>query len=247
MQRGMGGRPMTDQFNDGLDFGQSMALLNEAQSAQNLLRDTVGAIVRLRHPIVHGDSVFTLGSIGVEKLMKIVLGLVHLRGSGTWPTVKVMKSWGHGVLDMDALVASTLEANMAAATHRPYVEKLVKAHQADQHWPLLSAVFDRYGQSGRFYYLDHLARGQPDKWEAPVEFWNRLELCITDGQPNILTMIAGEQGEAERGYARLSLVSATSLDKWWFIIHRAAIQGCFGERGKTIGWEIWPHGREVLE
>ena len=116
MQRGMGGRPMTDQFNDGLDFGQSMALLNEAQSAQNLLRDTVGAIVRLRHPIVHGDSVFTLGSIGVEKLMKIVLGLVHLRGSGTWPTVKVMKSWGHGVLEMDALVASTLEANMAAST-----------------------------------------------------------------------------------------------------------------------------------
>ena len=43
-------RIMTDQFNDGLDFGQGMALLNQAQSAQNLLRNTVDAIVRLRHP-----------------------------------------------------------------------------------------------------------------------------------------------------------------------------------------------------
>ena len=41
---------MTNQFNDGLDFGQGITLLNAAQSAQNLIRNTVDAIVRLRHP-----------------------------------------------------------------------------------------------------------------------------------------------------------------------------------------------------
>ena len=47
---------MTNQFNDGLDFGQGMSLLNEAQSAQNLLRSTVDAIVRLRHPWFTGTA-----------------------------------------------------------------------------------------------------------------------------------------------------------------------------------------------
>ena len=48
---------MTNQFNDGLDFGQGMSLLNEAQSAQNLLRRAVDAIVRLRHPWFRGQRV----------------------------------------------------------------------------------------------------------------------------------------------------------------------------------------------
>ena len=238
---------MEDRFNDGLDFAQSIALLNEAQSAQNLLRDAVDAIVNLRHPVVHGDTVFTLGSIGVEKLMKIVLGLVYLRDDGAWPTVTTMKGWGHGVLEMDTLLTSTLDSNLNSATHRPYVESLLQAHELDQQWLLLAAVFNRYGLSGRFYYLDHLANGRPGEWVAPVEFWNRLERSITDAHPDILAMVVGSPDDAEQGYAMLSRVSAISLDNWWFLIHRAAIQGCFGERGKTIGWEIWPFGRKQLE
>jgi hypothetical protein len=63
---------MNDRFDDGFDCGQGMALLAEAQSFSNLLRDGVEAILKLRHPQMQGDTVFTLASIGVEKLMKIV-------------------------------------------------------------------------------------------------------------------------------------------------------------------------------
>ena len=39
-----------------LDMGQSLALLVEAQSAQNLLRDATSAIARMRHPVVDSDA-----------------------------------------------------------------------------------------------------------------------------------------------------------------------------------------------
>ena len=238
---------MPDRFNDGLDLGQSFALLNEAQSAQNLLRDTVDATLHLRHPTLQGDAVFTLGSIGVEKLMKVVLGLVHLRDHGEWPSVKTMKGWGHGVLEMNDLVMATIEANIHQATHSPYVQQLVDSLKGDIQWPLLVATFNRYGLSGRFYYLDHLAQGRPSDWEAPIEFWNRLEQSVTDARPEILSLIlSSDRGESERGYALLSHASAKSLNNWWHLVYRAAIQGCFGERGKTIGFEIWPLGQKQI-
>lgn len=50
-----------------LSTRQGFALTEEAGSVQNLLRDTVDAIRNLRMVSLHGDAVFTLGSIGVEK------------------------------------------------------------------------------------------------------------------------------------------------------------------------------------
>lgn len=235
-----------DRFNDGLDFGQSMALLNEAQSVQNLLRDGYDAIEKLRHPLLHADAVFTLASIGVEKLMKITLGLIHLRDNGAWPSKRTMKAWGHGISAMDHLVTQALHDSTARATHTPYVETLLAEFRADAFWPLLMATLNRYGQSGRFFYLDHLADGKPDEWEPPIEYWHRLESSVTDAHPEILTMIASpDQATADKGYRTLSAYSAKSLERWWHLIHRCAIQQCFGERGATIGWEIWPADRTV--
>jgi hypothetical protein len=51
-------------------------------SAQNLLRDSVDALRGLIEPTVHGDAVLTLGSIGVEKAMKIMLGCAEVDRSG---------------------------------------------------------------------------------------------------------------------------------------------------------------------
>ena len=236
------------RFGDNLDMGQSMALIQEAQSAQNLLRDTVAAIATLRHPILQSDSVFTLGSIGVEKLMKIVLGTLHLRDTGDWPSKSVMRGWGHGVLEMNAALERSLEDNVKNATHQPYVRDLLDAHKQDQQWPLLVATLDRYGRSGRFYYLDHLAEGKPSDWEAPIEFWNRLERSITNDRPELLTVLAnGNPEEVDMAYLAMSAASAKSLDNWWHLVHRFGIQKCFGERGATIGWEIWPSNRKLIE
>jgi hypothetical protein len=50
----------------------------------------------MRHPVVDRDAVFTLASIGVEKLMKITLGLRHLQDQRVWPTTRLIMGWGTG-------------------------------------------------------------------------------------------------------------------------------------------------------
>lgn len=81
---------------------QSFAVIAEAQSVENLMRDAIAAIRGLREPSIHGDAVFTLGSIGVEKLAKVMLGPARLDTVGAWPSTNTMQRWGH---DIDGLVA----------------------------------------------------------------------------------------------------------------------------------------------
>lgn len=79
-----------------LSTREGFALLEEAGSVRNLLCDSVGTIRSLRLASLHGDGVFTLGSIGVEKATKVMLGCNEDDPAGSWPSKKPLKGdWGH--------------------------------------------------------------------------------------------------------------------------------------------------------
>lgn len=56
----------------------------EGGSVLNLLRDSLDAIRSLHSVPLHGNAVFTLGSIGVEKAMKVMLGCDEIEAYGSW-------------------------------------------------------------------------------------------------------------------------------------------------------------------
>lgn len=62
---------------DGLTYEQSATL--ETTSIKNLIRDGLDALYSLHFASTGADALFTLTSIGVEKLMKVSLGLFDLR------------------------------------------------------------------------------------------------------------------------------------------------------------------------
>lgn len=224
-----------------LSVQQGFALLSEAQSAQNLMRDTVASVAALREPVIHSDAVFTLGSIGVEKISKILLGCAAIEADGRWPTLKMMMGWGHDIETLVTLLLKTATDHQADAVATGYVSKLIDGVRSSRSMPLLFATLSRYGRSGRFHYLDVLATGTAGEFDAPTEYWNRLE-----------TEVASQLGGAPYGRspedfdAFLGAVSASiarELDVWWFTMHRLGVQGCFGELGKKMGWAIWPPQR----
>lgn len=224
-----------------LSMGQSFALLSEAQSAQNLMRDTVTSIASLREPVVHSDAVFTLGSIGVEKTAKILLGCAAVEADGRWPTKKTMQDWGHDIETLVTLLLDTATRNQADAVATGYVSELIGRVRSSNSLPLLFATLSRYGRSGRFHYLDILATGAAGKFDAPTQYWERLENVVAKhlgGAP-----FGGPPEEFEAFLGKVSASIAHDLDVWWFIMHRLAIQGCFGALGKKLGWELWPYLR----
>lgn len=223
---------------------QRFALLEEAGSVCNLLRDSVDAIRSLRFVSLHGDAVFTLGSIGVEKAIKVMLGCNEVEVSGSWPSKKTLKDdWGHDIQKLSQLLGTAIEQGLERSTHTGYAEALATRINGSAVLPLLFTTFARYGKSGRFHHLDVLATDEPGSDDPPSEYWERVELHIRTTEPDFHEVPYGDNEALDEYENRLRNRIADELEAWWFCVHRLSIQGCFGDLGRKIGWEIWEPGR----
>lgn len=227
-----------------LSTRQGFALIEEAGAVCNLLRDSVDAIRSLRFLSLHGDAVFTLGSIGVEKAIKVMLGCNEVDTSGTWPSKKKLKDdWGHDIQKLSQLLETAIEHGLARSAHTGYTETLATWISGSTVLPLLFATFARYGKSGRYHHLDVLATDEPGSDDPPSEYWERVELHIRSTEPEFHKVPYGDNEALDEYENRLRNRVADELEAWWFCVHRLGIQGCFGDLGKKIGWEIWEPGR----
>ncbi len=219
---------------------QSFALIAEAQSVQNLMRDATAAIRGLREPTIHNDAVFTLGSIGVEKLAKMMIGCAEIDTAGRWPSKATMIGWGHNIDGLIEKLFDTAQANQPEAVATDYAASLIARVSESSTLPLLFATLSRYGSSGRFHYLDVLATDSAGQFDPPAQYWQRLERATADelgGNPGV------SPADFEQFLRRVSAAIADELEGFWFSMHRLGVQGCFGELGKKMGWAIWPHLR----
>lgn len=211
---------------------------------RNLLRDSVGAIQGLRFVSVHGDAVFTLGCIGVEKAMKTMLGCNEVAVAGSWPSKKTLQyKWGHDIQKLDQLLGMTITQGLAQSAHIGYAETLASRIFESTTLPPLFATFARYGKSGRFHNLDILATDEPALDDSPSEYWERTELAVRSSQQEFREVPYGNNAALNEYEKKLRAYIAEELESWWYCIHRLGVQGVFGELGKKIGFEIWEPGR----
>jgi hypothetical protein len=218
---------------------QGFALIEEAGSVQNLLRDSVNAIRNLRFVSRHGDAAEREHGIAVEKAMKVMLGCTEVGKTGTWPSMKTLKDWGHDIERLNDLLQSAVEDGLPSCTHIGYAETLAARVKASTTLLLLFSTFARYGKSGRFHHLDVLATDHPGSDDPPSEYWERVEQHVRTENPQFHDIPFGDNHALEEYEKRVRGLIADELETWWFCIHRLGVQGCFGYLGKRIGWEIW--------
>lgn len=230
-----------------LSCQQSSALIEEIASARSLLAASVTAIRDMRYVSEQGDAVFTLGSIGVEKTMKLMLGCNEVEAKQKWPRKSVLRGWGHDIEELNRLLLGSVRDGLPRCGAVGYSERLAKRIGESSILPHLFVTFARYGKSGRFHHLDILATDEPGTDKAPSKYWDELEVRLREIVPGFQGVPYGDN-EALDGYEkRLRGRIADELEVWWFCLHRLGVQGCFGELGKLVGWEIWPYlGRKTL-
>jgi len=204
----------------------------------------VEVIRTLRFVSLHGDGVFMLGSIGVEKAMKVMLGCNEIEASGSWPSKATLRyDWGHDIQKMSQLLNTAIERGQARSTHTGYAETLADRISGSTTLPLLFATFARYGKSGRFHHLGILATNEPGSDESPSEYWERVEFHVRSTEPELAEVPYGDNQALDEYEVRLRDRIADELEAWWYCVHRLGVQGCFGDLGRKIGWEIWEPGR----
>ncbi|MCR6489240.1 hypothetical protein M8542_41140 [Amycolatopsis sp. OK19-0408] len=226
-----------------LSARQGFALLEESEAARNLMRDSIRAIRDMRHVRTDGDTVFSLGSIGTEKTMKVMLGCKAVEDEDSWPTNDQLRRWGHDIEKLNALMLAAISDGMERSGAPGDSARLGERITASKVIPLVFAVFARYGKSGRFHHLNILATDEPGELDQPSEYWDRVELHVRETRPEFQEIPFGDDRAFNSYQERLRGFIANELDAWWFCVHRLGVQGCFGELGKMIGREIWESGR----
>ncbi|SDQ11790.1 hypothetical protein SAMN04487847_0441 [Microbacterium sp. cf332] len=206
------------------------------------MRDSVQAIRDMKYIHLGGDAVFTLGSIGVEKTMKLMLGCAAVNQNARWPSKAELKAWGHDIERLSELLAATISSGIGRATAQGYAEQLAGRIANGELLPLIFATLARYGRSGRFHHLDILATDEPGQYDDPADYWRSVEAHV-EARAEFRDIPYGDNAALDAYESRLRAFIAEEMDVWWFCLHRLGVQGCFGDLGEKIGWEIWETGR----
>ena len=192
----------------------------------------------------------TMLCIGVEKLMKITLGLLHVAETGAWPTVQKMKvDYRHDIVKMDSLLRDAIRANLDRATHPVVVLDALEELENDPIWPGLVAALNRYGESGRFFYLDALAES-PQKGDSPSQLWDAIERTAVDAIPEVHEAYVRYTDHPD-GYNAFNLLVngaiARSLERFRRAVIAAGLQRVLGERGATWAMDFSFVGQQILD
>lgn len=222
-----------------------MALIEEMDSARNLLNYGERVIRTAAFIETTRDPILTMLSIGAEKLLKLALGLSILDESGAWPSQATMKNeFRHGTKLMDAALRERLRVGIVGREYESYIAGLLGAVESDLIWPAILDALDTYGRSGRFYNLDMLGE-QPQSWDSPIGYWDSIESAAlaSDAELNAryhAALASGDQPEFDEFLSALNAKIADSLHRWWEMIAVLGRHGVLGETGKVFGFEAHP-------
>lgn len=240
---------MPNPYDDDLSQLQNFHFIQESDSAKHLLAYGVRALRTAAYIETTRDPIMTMLSIGVEKMLKLGLGVNHVSENRMWLPASVLKNeYRHNIVMMEGLLRDAIRVNIGRATHRYWVDEAIAAVENDPVWPSLVAALNRYGQEGRFYYLDALAES-PQRQESPQVFWDAAERVALDSEPELNALfhrMIADHSLSDEFYRRLNERMADSLQRYWDLVAMAGIQGVLGDRGKAWGHDFKHVGRQII-
>lgn len=226
-----------------LNRDQGFALLSEMSSTRNLLAYGIRTVRTADFVETTRDPIFTMLSIGVEKLYKLTMGLIDLDRDGRWPSKPQMKSHGHNLVEMHVAVFEELRDRTAEKSE--YVRGLLSAVEGDLVVKPLIAALGRYGQSGRFYYLDLLGDA-PQEWESPEGHWQQIEDAVML-EPEIKALFNEAIKSASNNelwdslHRSINERIALAIERLWEMIAVSGRNHALGEAGTQFGFEVHPN------
>lgn len=223
---------------DGLSREQTFDLINEMTSTRNLLAYGIKSLRDAPFIETTLDPILSLLSIGIEKHLKLIRGVIGIDETGAWPPFKAMK--GHDIVAMYDGVMTAIRARTLDKSQ--FVQGHVASVDADPVIPALIAVLDRYAREGRFYNLDRLAE-RTQKDDPPWAYWSRVEsITLTDPAVNLKYSVAmadvSNQAAWNEFHVALQGRVADALDRFWEMVCWVGKNNALGTTGRTLAFEV---------
>lgn len=223
-------------------------LLPEISSARSALA-TADRLLREDGPIERDlDGILAIYSIGVERLLKLSLGIAAVDNGQPWPAKMSLtrEGWGHAITAMDSRLRETLRRRIAEGPFEQaaLLNLWLRTLENDPIWQAVVQVLEAYADKGRYYHLDQMSSSiKPSP--NPKEMWDQMEHAAIESHPALSEMyqqvLAGEV-EWDDFERLLRKAVADSIQRWVAIIACMGMHKVLGEDGATLGADALPVG-----
>lgn len=223
---------------EGFDSVASSALLFEVGAIERFLNNGNELMAGDSYLDNKSDAVIALWAMGVERLLKIIIGMDAVNSGEEWPVWHGAS--GHSIASLDEQLQGIALTRIEAghATYGDYSFRLVSAWQEDQHWTLLIEILTAYAKMGRYYDLNLISMRQRQKYFS--EFQPREKLLELQRLLFDETLFGGPMTEIEKGSRHADRRIVSVLLNWWFTVTTLCAQGVFGEVAKSVGSGVMP-------
>ncbi|NMO57825.1 hypothetical protein HH310_42515 [Actinoplanes sp. TBRC 11911] len=217
------------------DIQWPLALIRESNDAAALFSRGLEAMRTMRHDYTDAVAVMSLLALGAEKMLKLTIGLVR-RDQGTgWPSKDYMRQdVGHRILKADRIARPLLDTYPGIVPG--LLVELKRQVNAGSVLPVALEALDRFGDAGRFYYLDVLASATQTQ-VAPQTLWSDMTTTIAESDPSLLADLASVE-RYDQGRQQLNDTMTAALTGWWDLYVAAWRTGAIGDEAKQYAREI---------
>lgn len=216
---------------------RSRALSDEVDAASTLLRHGLSILTAYRYATRDADAVFVCLAGGMEKLLKLTIGLSELDTTLSWPSKQVMQGkYGHNIVGLDQEVRRLVYNGQQRSTAPGYIAELLSAAADDSHLDIILRACGRYAIRGRFYNLDMLA-DSPQPEPSPAQMWDELHHELLERRPDLLSKIASSDSW-EAGRIEINQLIVAAMKKWCELVVGAWKTGVIGQQAKVWGPQL---------
>jgi hypothetical protein len=212
----------------------NIQLGNEANDAAALFTHGLRITRDIRTDYNDAVPAMSLLALGAEKLLKLTIGLADLDRGESWPSLERMKRIGHRVATADAEARGLLD--LSRGTAPGHLQALRAQIQGDRVLAAALDALDRFGDKGRFYFLDSLGE-KPQPEMAPHFMWMGMTSAIMEADANLLSRMSTPKGWQE-ARPELNQVIVASLERWWEFYRAAWTTGVNGTKAQELSAAI---------
>jgi hypothetical protein len=222
----------------------------EAESIGPLLREGITAIRTIEESEDRAGGTFVLMSLGIEKLLRLTVGIAEQHRTGTWPSA-LIGDLGRNIVALDDCVRQLARDTLLTSNSAIDVDTARLALgtiDANVVWPILRAGLSYYGASGGYH--SHDWANEPTDNEDPADHWAVLHSAVYDLLFKALddrTTDSDDDDEAVAAqFANIHVYTAItdSVIEWWIFVFAFWQSGLFGSAAQTMSGNISQHDGE---
>lgn len=206
----------------------TIQLDNEANDARSLFSHGLAVTRDMRRDYHSAAAAMSLLALGAEKLLKLTIGLAKVDAGSSWPNTNYMKRIGHKVQTADRKARRLLDLQRSNAQGE--LERLRAEVDSDKVLTTCLRALERFGNEGRFYFLDSLGEDPQDE-RAPHMMWVEMGNVVVTDRSDILKKISSLDEDVRlAGRAEGNALFVDSLTRWWEFYRTAWATGVIGEQ-----------------